>query len=493
LAEVAQVRVYLHEALGQVNPNIYGHFIEHLGRCIYGGVWAAEKEQAKTVRGYRQDVLEAVKALKPPVLRYPGGCFSDGYHWKDGIGPADQRPTVFDQAWKAQEPNAFGTDEFLRYCEIIGAAPYINVNFGSGTVEEAVEWLHYCHAAPSTAWGSQREANGHPQPYFVPYWGIGNEICLPGEIGHTDAETYAKGYLEFVKAMKAVDPRIKCVAVGWDETIPDWNAKVVETAGPYIDYLSIHHYVPGEVDPNTTPEALYYAITASPLSTQNKLIWAREIIQTNLREPARIDLALDEWNVWLPSPPDLSQEYKLRDGLYAAAMFHVLQRLSASVTMANLAQLVNVLGAIKTAGDQMLLTPIYWAFRLYAPRTGRIALLTEVECDTYDQPQMGSITALNGVPYLDASATIAEDDQTLYLGVVNRHWSEEITARVDLGEFEATNEVKVCELNGPGPLAENTFANPNVVGLTERTVTRPGATLEYTFPAHSATVLELRA
>ena len=492
MPSAATVRVLPSETLGRVHPFIYGHFIEHLGRCIYGGVWAAERHETNRVAGYREDVLEAVKSLRVPVLRYPGGCFADGYHWKDGIGPRDKRPTVFDPAWKSDEPNAFGTDEFLRYCELLGATPYLNANFGSGSVGEAVEWLRYCHDSPDTHWGGLRAANGRAKPYRVPIWGIGNEVCGSWEIGHTDAESYGRGFIEYAEAMKAVDPSIRLVAVGWDETIPDWSPQVVEVAGEHIDYLSLHHYVPGgEMKPMPGAEDLYYAIVASPLSTERKLRWLRQVIEDNLRVPRRIEIALDEWNVWLPSGGDLTQEYKLRDGLYAAGIFHALHRQCASVTMANLAQLVNVLGAIRTDERRIILTPIYWAFRLYGPRTGEVALRTEVEADAYEPKPVGNITGLGAVPYLDVSATFSEERATLFLAVVNRHWEEPIAAGLDIAPLVAKAEARVAELNGPSPLAENNFEAPNAVGLSETTFLVEGSCFEYGFPPHSATVLSI--
>ena len=488
----ARIKVLPEERLGRINPNIYGHFVEHLGRCIYGGVWAAERDEVDRVVGYREDVLEAVKALRVPVLRYPGGCFSDGYHWKDGIGPRDQRPTVFDTAWKAQEPNAFGTDEFLRYCDLIGAQPYLNVNFGSGSVAEALDWLQYCNSPAETRWGSRRATNGRAEPYRVRYWGIGNEICGDWEIGHTDARTYGQGFIEYQRAMKAVDPGLKLVAVGWDETMPNWNPQVVEVAGEYIDYLSIHHYVPGGVDLAHDSQEFYYAIVASPLSTEQKLVWTRKVIEENLRGPHQVEIVLDEWNLWLSHPPESPvQDYRLRDGLYAAAMFHVLHRQCAQVTMANLAQLVNVLGAILTDKTRMALTPIYWAFALYAPRTGEWALRTETEVDGYAQEAMGSITAIPHAPYLDVSATLSEERGLLYIGVVNRHWEEPIRAAVEIAPLVAKAEGKLAELNGPDPLAANTLEGPPLVRITETSFLCEGSRFEHIFPAHSASILEI--
>ncbi|GAH89314.1 unnamed protein product, partial [marine sediment metagenome] len=236
-------------------------------------------------------VIALVKEVNPPVIRWPGGCFADGYHWQDGIGPRDQRPVKLDPAWKCWESNDFGTDEFLQFCKAVGAEPYMCLNFGSGTVEEAAGWVRYSNSSPSTLEGSWRVANGYSEPYGIRFWGVGNEVSYPTEIGHTNAKTYAKKLIEYCKALKEIDPEVKVVAVGclasWPkdaireklgrpfsgnlkkffQSLTDWNETVLEIVGEYIDFLSVHWYVP-LLDPLEAKmldkDRIYHAIVAAP-------------------------------------------------------------------------------------------------------------------------------------------------------------------------------------------------------------------------------------
>ena len=201
-----------------ISRHIYGHFTEHLGRCIYGGIYE-EGSPLSDERGFRKDVLEAVKRIKVPNLRWPGGNFVSNYHWEDGIGPKDQRPVRFDLAWQQEETNRFGTDEFIEYCREIGAEPYISINMGTGTLDEALHWLEYCNGKGNTYYAQLRRKYGHPEPYNVKFWGIGNEMYGEWQVGHMTADEYARAAKEYTKWMKVFDPTIKAIAVGCDDPI----------------------------------------------------------------------------------------------------------------------------------------------------------------------------------------------------------------------------------------------------------------------------------
>lgn len=463
-----------------------------------GTVWlgAASLMPADAVHGWRADVVEAVRKLKPPVLRWPGGNFVSAYHWQRGIGPRDQRSTCLDPVWGALEPNDVGIDEFMDLCRELGAEPYLAVNVGDGTAQEAAAWVEYCNGPAESVYGALRAANGHPEPYGVGYWGIGNETYGNWQYGHIDAETYALRAVEFAAAMRAVEPGLKLVGVGaHDYEAPEWNDAVLAMAGDRIDYLSLHHYTPGEVprDRQPTHEDLYPIIVAGPERVEELL---REAAETIARHglTGRVHVALDEWNAWVFADYEcrIEEPFLLRDGLYAAGMYHVLYRNCRLVTLANLAQLVNVLGAIYTTPSGLFTTPIYLANRLYLEHSGPICLHTEVESPTFDVEGMGLMPPRKAARYVDAMATTDEAGERLYLSVVNRQRHEPVEVQIEIGGSTVSLEGAGDQLNGPSALSGNSITNPDVVRVEPITPFLAGNRFTYTFPAHSATVLQLR-
>jgi len=477
----AGIVVDVRDQIGKINRHIYGHFIEHLGRCIYGGVWVGEDSKIPNLCGLRKDVLEVVKEICPPIIRWPGGNFASGYHWEDGVGPREKRPVKYDLAWEAEEPNQFGTDEFIDFCREVGAEPYICVNVGSGTPEEAAHWVEYCNRKGNSLYASKRVENGHPEPFNVKYWGIGNEVYGAWQIGHIDAADYAKITVEFAKLMKRVDPTIRLVAVGCDRD--DWNYEVLKTAGEHVDYISLHKYYGHEED--------YYTVVASPLDAERSLKHLSGLIDAAMAtKKRRVEIAFDEWNVWRKEAnreTGYTQKSTLQDGIFAAGIFHALHRLCKSVTMANLAQLVNVLPAIVTSEKGLYVNPIYLAFKLYVNHSGDTALRTRTEAETYKAEKIGA----NSVPYLDCSATLHKEGGILYLAAVNRHREENIKGQIELRAFTPKRKGKVYELNAEEVSSANDFDSLNKVKIVEKAVNTLSNQFTYTFPAHSVTVLEL--
>ena len=463
-----------------------------------GTLWlgAVSLMAADSINGWRPDVLHAVRALRPPLMRWPGGNFVSAYHWQDGIGPRDRRPTRLDPVWGALEPNDVGTDEFLQLCHDLGTEPYLCANVGSGTPEEAAAWVEYCNGSVDTPMGRLRAENGHPEPYGVRYWGIGNEVYGNWQYGHIDAETYAHRAIAFAEAMRAVDPELKLVGVGAHEyEAPEWNDSVLAIAGDHIDYLSLHHYVPGEMprDREPTHEELYPVVVAGPERVE-ELVQEAEAAIARHHLGDRVHIAFDEWNVWVFAHYECRMEepYLLRDGLYAAGIYNVFYRHCQSVTLANLAQLVNVLGAIYTTPRGLFLTPIYLPTRLYREHSGTIPVETTTESPTFDAPPMGFMPPRPGARWLDAMATLAEDGRTLYLSVVNRHRHEPAEVQIEVSGATVQLEGGGHQLHGPSALSGNSITNPDVVRVEPITAFLAGNRFSYTFPAHSATVLELR-
>jgi alpha-L-arabinofuranosidase len=478
----ARIKIDFDRQIGKINPNIYGNFIEHLGRCIYGGIYE-EGSPLSDSDGFRKDVLEAARGLHIPLLRWPGGNFSSGYNWRDGVGPKDSRPRRWDTAWQAEESNRFGTDEFIQYCRKLGSEPYITVNMGTGTMQDAADWVEYCNGTMNTAWANLRRKNGHPEPYNVKYWGLGNEIYGSWQAGHKTATAYADLALEFAKMMQWVDPTIKLIACGGNNA--DWDREVLERLVDVVDYISLHHYG-GSMD---TPKEIH---DASKLEHEIKVLDAviTSVAGKNEKKE-RVKIAADEWNIWFRSwfkrgdDHKLEEIYNLRDALWAASALNIFHRNCRTVQMADLAQLVNVIAPIMANPTGIFLQTIYFPLQLYAQHSGNIALDTFVRSETFpDMPD---------TPYLDVSATTDEKGQTLTLAVVNRHPSSDITADIAIEGFKLQATADLYEVNGPSLDSTNTFAEPKNVGVKRSQFSGAGPSFHQTFPVHSLTVLTLHS
>lgn len=465
--------VDLDDVLGEINPNVYGHFVEHLENCVYGGIFTPDGSELNA------DVTALVKALRPPLIRYPGGNFASGYHWEEGIGPKDQRPIHEDKAWHTLDSNQVGTDEFLAFCEEVGAEAFLVVNDGSGTPEEAARWVAYCNDPLNTEQGSRRAANGHPEPYNVKLWGLGNEVWGEWQIGHTDAAGYVERIKPFITAMRAADPEIELVAVGLDMQPGDprgaeeWNRTVLEGIGEQIDYISFHVYQPDETGyrEQYNEEALYHSLIAAPYDTEDAIRRMADLI--NEVVPNRqISVALDEYNVKLPPEPGARSMHDLtytqRDGLYVAGMLNAFHRQCRTLQIANIALLVNTLPLIVKPADQpAFATPLYFPYKLYSqmePEVLSIAYWSPV----FHADALGeNIISRNQVPYIEFTATRSADRERLVLGITNRHPLKSARVMVNLkGEDgEDYRAVSAQMMTGPDPLAENTADAPDTVGI----------------------------
>ena len=477
-AQSALIKLDFDRQLGTIDRNIYGNFIEHLGRCIYGGIYD-EGSSLSDSDGFRKDVLEAVRGLHISVLRWPGGNFSSGYNWKDGIGPKDSRSRRWDTAWQAEESNHFGTDEFIEYCRKLGAEPYICVNMGTGTMQEAADWVEYCNGTMNTDWVNLRRKYGHPEPYNVKFWGLGNEIYGSWQAGHKDATQYAEDAVEFAKMMRWVDPDIKLIACGGNT--PEWDRQVVERVGPIADYISLHHYG-GSLDTAKEMDDAHHleqqvrvlegVLTSTPIRGEKK-------------EPVKI--AADEWNIWFRSwfkrnnPHKLEEIYNLRDALWVGTALNIYHRHCNSVKLATLAQLVNVIAPIMSDSTGIVLQTTYFPLQLYATHCQSVALDALVRSATFPN--------LPDVPYLDISATTDDKGQKLTLAVVNRHPTDDITANIVMEGIKTASTGDLYEVNGPSLDATNTFDSPHNVGVKKRSLSGVGPNFKQTYPAHSLTVL----
>ncbi len=485
----ARVKIDTERTIGAIDPKLYGNFIEHLGRCIDGGVFD-EKSPLSDANGYRRDVLDAARNLGVSILRWPGGNFSSNYHWRDGIGPRDQRPPRLEMAWGTVESNRFGTHEFLNYAEMIKTEPYICANLGTGAWEEAQQWVEYCNSSEDTAMTRLRKQNGRRDPWRVTYWGLGNEIDGPWQMGHRSADDYGKFALEAAKLMKWTDPNIKLIAAGSSNfgagaDWTGWNRTILEYLKNHADYLSLHTYV-------GNPQNDYGDFLASSLELSSRIRTAEGIIDAAMSgvRDRKIYIAWDEWNVWYRARGNqergrriLEEHYNLEDALVVATFLNAFVNHAHIVKIANMAQLVNVIAPIFTNENGLYLQTIYYPLQMFAAHTKGTALELFVDSPKYKTRRFDEI------PYLDISASL--DNGRLVVNVVNRHRDQAIEVEFEAQDKQFNGPVSVTEVNGPDIKAENNFDTVTVKPVS-RSATPEGKRLRYSFPPHSYTMLSAK-
>lgn len=455
---MSHIIVNANRSAGTVNRNIYGHFSEHLGRCIYGGLANADGS-------LRTDVVEALKELYVPVLRWPGGCFADTYHWRDGIGPKDQRKAIVNTNWGGvTEDNSFGTHEFMALCRALGCEPYISGNVGSGTVQEFSDWVEYCNMPGRSPMADLRRQNGREAPFNVRYWGIGNETWGGG--GNMRPEFYADVCRQYSSFLRSYSPDLTPykIACGASEDDYHWTRAVVESAGHTIDAISLHYYtMTGDSwhDKGSATDfdrKIYYR-------TLHRTLRMEELVENHSRIIRRfakgkdIGLVVDEWGTWYDVEPGtnpgfLYQQNTMRDALVAALNLNIFNNHCDTVVMANIAQMVNVLQAmVLTDGDKMLLTPTYHVFRMFRDHQGARQLESYAETRLLGKEE-------DTVPDLQVSASEGLDG-TLLVTVVNLSDTDACPAQVLLSGCKA-RAVSAETLTG-APCAHNTFDAPDMV------------------------------
>ncbi|MCZ7554466.1 MAG: hypothetical protein M5U05_18120 [Anaerolineales bacterium] len=481
-----RVHIDLDRSLGTIDRNLFGGFAEHLERCIYGGVYEPDSALADA-EGLRVDVIEALRQLRMPIIRYPGGNFVSGYRWMDGIGRREERARRLDLAWQVVETNRFGTNEFVYFCRQINAEPYLVVNCGDGDIREARDWVEYCNGTNDTALTRLREQHGYRVPHGVRYWGIGNEVDGPWQIGFKTPQEYARVATEFAKVMKWVDPTIKLIAHG----VSHWTAGdfvergqlLLEQAGHLIDYLAVHWYVDNERNDFATYMALSELFEAR-LSAYEGLIRAIKL-ERGINRP--IYIAVDEWNVWHRAQMDVGGHnaviYNLEDALVVAIHLNAFIRHAASVKMANLAQIVNVIAPIFTKSDGLFLQTTFYPFALYSNLAGPTALDVFWGGDTFSAGDVGSL------PVLDIAATLDPSNRELALFVINRSESSTAETAVSLARGRFKGPVFVHTVNGADIKSQNTFENPYQVRTHSGETEAKGDTVQYEFEPHSVTAL----
>jgi alpha-L-arabinofuranosidase len=496
-AAQTRVRVEADKPGATIDKNIYGQFAEHLGRGVYEGIWVGEGSPIANTRGFRNDVLAALKDLRVPVVRWPGGCYADQYHWTDGIGPRGQRKKTVNASWGGVvDDNAFGTHEFFDLVEQLGADAYVSVNVGTGTPREMAEWVEYMTSDSDSTLANLRRRNGRKKPWRVHYLGVGNEAWGCG--GSMTPEHYTDVYKEFATFIKAPEGNQPVVvASGGQNLTTNWTQhllkNVEESWTLRLDGISHHFY--------TLPTG-QWARKGSALgfpeqewfSTLFRTLQVREILSSNVRVLNQLDTKkkvgffLDEWGTWYDSAEGASQsslfqQNSLRDAVLAALNFNVFHEFADRLRMTNIAQMVNVLQAmILTDGQRMLLTPTYHAFHLYRPFQNARRVPAVVQgAPEYRQ-------GAQSIPKISATAGLGSDGK-LYLGLVNTHPREGERVRVD-GSRPIT-KASGRMLTGNSLDAHNTFAEPNQVRPTPIELTGSKGSIDITLPPRSIVVLAL--
>jgi alpha-N-arabinofuranosidase len=496
----------LHIAVDRSGPTIsrdvFGQFAEHLGTGIYGGVWVGPNSPIPNVRGIRSDVVAALRAIRVPNVRWPGGCFAADYHWHDGIGPRAKRPARLNAGWGGViEPNQFGTAEYFDFLQQIGAEAYLSVNIGSGTAAEAADWLEYITADKPTALAQERGANGHPAPYRLAYLGLGNENWGCG--GAMSTDHYVEEMKRFAHYTRNLDPAqtgaqaTKKVAVGWDglndgksdyteAVLKAWKAKVYSWD---IDGISLHNYAVGGWPPHLPATGFgvddYYTLMGEALLMEPKV--AREAALMDRYDPdKKLFLAVDEWGAWLAPTPGshpgfLQQQNSMRDAVLAAATLNIFMRHADRVRMANIAQMANVLQSmVLTDGPRMVLTPTYHVFHLYLPFQGATFVPVALEAGRISH---GSVS----LPRMDAVA--ARDGQgRLWLAVTNLDPERSGSVALDDTVRSAAGQL----LSAARIDAVNSFAAPNAVVPRPVAAEARGGHLRLTLPPAAVAVVELK-
>jgi len=505
LALATAVPSFAQDATASLNPaeantvipkEIYGQFAEHLGSCIYQGLWVGKDSDIPNIDGYRKDVFEALKELQIPVLRWPGGCFADEYHWMDGIGPQENRPRLVNNNWGGTvEDNSFGTHEFLNLCEMLGCEPYVSGNVGGGTVEEMAKWVEYMTSASNSTMAEMRRKNGRNEPWKVKYFGIGNESWGCGGLMHV--EYYADLYRRYsIYARDYSGNKLYKVASGANAGDTNWTEVCMKKIGSLMPGISVHYYAVRNW--NNHGSATKFD-TKTFYDNMERALYMEELISKHEKvmdkyDPKRkIDLLVDEWGTWWDEEPGttkghLFQQQTMRDAIVASTTFDIFHKHTARVKMANIAQVVNVLQAmILTRGKEMVLTPTYHVFKMYKPHMDATFIPATIECEQIQA------TADKKIPSVSITASKKDGKVTVCLTNINVDKAQ--TVEVNL-EKAASKVLEGTILNAKNLDDYNDFGQPTKVAPVALNVKKDvkikDGKLSIKLPAHSIVALTLQ-
>ncbi len=481
----AEIIINKHFRIGEIDKRIYGSFVEHLGRCVYGGIYDPGHETADEL-GFRQDVADLVKEINVPIVRYPGGNFVSGFNWEDSIGEKSKRPRRQDLAWKSIETNEVGINEFQAWAKSVGAEIDMAVNLGTRGPVDAQNLLEYCNSDSDTHYANLRRENGFEKPFGIKTWCLGNEMDGEWQIGHKTAEEYGRIAVETAKMMKWTDPSIELVVCGSSKyhipSFGEWETTVLDHAYDYVDYISMHQYYR---DPEITTDYLGRSVHMDRFI--KAVISLCDAVKAKKRTDKTINIAFDEWNIWFRreetvdnwqvAPPILEDVYNLEDALLVGTMLMTLQNNCDRVKIACLAQLVNVIAPIMTeTGGDIWKQTIFYPY-MYASQNGRgSALKTINQCDTYQTTD--GLT----VPYLETSVILNEDKREIVVFAVNRSLDEALTIDLQFEGFDTVTKMEHIELYADNLKAINTKGDegvsPRKVAFSPKTSSQHSETLK---------------
>ncbi len=500
-SEVVRVYVDSRRTVAPLDRNLFGSFLEHLGRAIYEGIYDPGSKLSDA-SGFRKDVMDEVRQMGVPIIRYPGGNFVSGYNWLDGVGPRQDRPRVLDKAWDALNTNQFGTDEFMTWCKAVGTLPLMGLNLGTGTPEQAAALVEYCNVAQGTKWSDLRRKNGYAEPYNVKHWCLGNEMDGPWQIGHVTATEYGMKAQDAARQMHAVDPSLKLIACGSSgpgmPTYLEWDREVLEQCYDYVDALSLHRYVGNTAEETGNDSAKYMAMNLSMEKQIKETLAVCDLVQGHKRSPKKLWLSFDEWNVWYrarsgdavnghskEAPHLLEEIYNLEDALLVGGILNTLIRNADRVKLACLAQLINVIAPIMTNANGMFRQTIYYPYSWALQYARGSVLNLLVESPAYDVSGMGQ------VPYLDVAGTVSTEDGKVSLFIFNRDLAKPHTIEVNWQDKAPGRVLSASLLTGDDLKAFNSFEAPQKV--EPRTLDKPsiaGGRVKFEVPARSYSVIQ---
>jgi alpha-L-arabinofuranosidase len=494
----SQVYIDTHRVISDISPLIFSGFLEHLGRAVYEGVYDPGSPQADE-RGFRKDVMAAMRELNFRTMRYPGGNFVSGYRWQDGVGPKDQRPRRRDLAWQTVDSNQFGTDEFMEWCREVGTEPMMAVNLGTAPIQEAGNLVEYCNGQAGTQYADMRVANGHRDPYNVKYWCLGNEMDGPWQIGHLEAEEYGRKAREAAKIMRWHDPSIEMISCGSSNskmpTFPEWDRVVLEHLWENVHYHSMHYYAQNHENDTTS----FLASSAEFEHFVDTLSGVLRYVKAKTRSKRDVYLTWDEWNVWYKAtgsdhtqsgwkeaPHLLEEIYNLEDALVVAQWMNVFLRRADVIKVACLAQVVNVIAPVMTNKDGLLKQTIYYPFMLFSKLAAGTALDVAVKAPMHETTKYGEM------PMLDVSASYDEANNAQAVFIVNRDQTNSQPVQFYWQDRKPQSIKAVHQLSGTDPKAANTFEQPDQIKLVSvDTPQIQDNCVEMMLPPLSFTVLEV--
>jgi alpha-N-arabinofuranosidase len=500
-SEPSRIFIDSRRAIAPLDRNLFGSFLEHLGRAIHEGIYDPASKLSDS-NGLRKDVLDEVKKLGVPIVRYPGGNFVSGYNWLDGVGPKQDRPRVLDKAWNSLESNQFGTNEFMAWCKAVGTEPLMGLNLGTGTPERAAALVEYCNVDKGTQWSELRRKHGYAAPYNVRRWCLGNEMDGPWQIGHMTATEYGLKAQDAARQMRYIDPSLQLIACGSSgplmPTYLEWDREVLEQCYDYVDALSLHRYFGNTPEETGGDSEKFVALNLTMDRQIAETLAVCDLVRGHKRSPKKLWLSFDEWNVWYrersgpavngnrqEAPHLLEEIYNLEDALLVGGLIITLLRNADRVKLACLAQLINVIAPIMTNATGLFQQTIYYPYSWALQFARGNVLNVLVQSPTYE------VSRMDPVPCLDAAATLNPENGQTSIFILNRDLSKPREVEIVWEDNPGKQVLASWVLTGNDLKAVNSFEAPRRV--QPQTLDKPstnGGRTKFEVPARSYTVLQ---